>query len=121
MTNNVIYTKLDVSMKSGEKHFSDNTSLEKGTCVGVEFVPFSKQHPDFSLNIEVKNSQGGVLLDSTDFRSYIHKGGGFFNGMKQVNFPTDNNRFFISLNSEKQLENDLNGQLIFAIKREEEQ
>ncbi|CEN34903.1 hypothetical protein [Capnocytophaga cynodegmi] len=120
MTSSVIYSRLNVKMKSGDTAFSEDISLEKGTCVGVVFIPFKKQEPEFAVDIEIRLPQGGVLLNPTDYRDYTHKGGGFFNGMKQVNFPTNNNRFFISVNSENQLVNDFNGQLIFAIKREEE-
>ena len=119
MTSNIIYTRLNVEMKAGSLAFSDSISLEEGTCLGVHFVVIDTDNPKFPVEIAVTNAQGGIILNPTDYRDFVHTQGGYFNGMKQVNFSTSNNRFFVSINAQKQLTGDLVGQLIFTIQRNE--
>ncbi|GET46911.1 hypothetical protein [Capnocytophaga felis] len=118
MTSSVIYSRLNVHMKSGDTAFSGNISLEKGTCVGVHFIPMKNNKPEFPVEIEIKNAQGGTLLNPTDYRDYVRTEGGYFQGVKQVNFPTDNNRFFVTINAEEPLTDEFIGQLVFIIQRE---
>lgn len=118
MTSNIIYTRLPINIASGEQGVSDTISLEQGKCVGIYFVPFKDPKPEFAVEIEIKYGQGGTLLNMTDYRDYKHGGGGYFAGMKQVSFPTKNNRFSVNVTAEKPLTDDFSGQLIFVIQRD---
>lgn len=105
-------------MTTGQTAFSKGIHLEKGTCLGVHFVPIDVDTPKVPVEIGIDNSQGGVLLSPTDYRDYVHKEGGYFNGMKQVNFPTNNNTFYVKVSTERPLSADFVGQLIFTIQRD---
>lgn len=118
MTSSIIYSRLDIKIERGSQAISSNISLENGTCLGVHFIPMKTNNPEFPIEIEVKAAQGGTVLDPVDYRDYIHREGGYFNGMKQVNFPTKGNRFYITVLAEKPLTEDFVGQLIFTIQRE---
>lgn len=109
---------MDIKIERGSQAISSNISLENGTCLGVHFIPMKTNNPEFPIEIEVKAAQGGTVLDPVDYRDYIHREGGYFNGMKQVNFPTKGNRFYITVLAEKPLTEDFVGQLIFTIQRE---
>lgn len=117
MTSNIIYNKLLVRLEKGQVAFSDGVSLERGTCVGIYFLPIKGADTQHFIEIDVQNSQNGVVLTPTDFRDYLHKGGGYFSGLKPVNFPTENNRFFVSVNSSKPVAEEFLGQLIFVIQK----
>lgn len=117
-SSNVKYNRVDIEIKKGAKDFSVRQVLEKGICLGVRFIAFVKE-PAHSVNISVDDSQGNTLLTGTDYRDYAHAGGGYFQGLKQVNFKTDNNAFLIQVKCSRELEEDFFGQLIFTIEKEE--
>lgn len=53
-----------------------------------------------------------------DYRDFKHKGGGYVQGMKQVNFECNNNKFQVSILSDTALTGDLKGELVLLIQRD---
>lgn len=62
MTSSIIYSRINVKIESGKVAFADHISLEKGTCVGVHFIPFKDPKPEFPVEISIKNAQGAFCL-----------------------------------------------------------
>jgi hypothetical protein len=120
MLSRIVYNPLKVKIATGQLSYGGGISLDAGTCVGVYFVPTKDPEADFDINIEVKTSQGDIILNGTDYRDYTHKQGGYFNGMKPVGFPSKPTRFEVSVTAEQALTKDFAGQLIFVVEREKE-
>ncbi|CEN51299.1 hypothetical protein ACILDT_09870 [Capnocytophaga canis] len=118
MTSSIITNKINVAIASGSNVFSEYISLDKGTCVGVYFVPLKANEPEHLVEISVRDPQSNSLIEPVDFRDFKHKGGGYLDGMKQVGFPTNNNKFLVSINASENLADDFKGQLIFVIQRD---
>lgn len=115
---NIVYNHLNIDTQADT---TQKITLEKGRCLGVYLVTkkIPNDEQDVFVKIGVNSSQGNVILQPTDFEDFTHKGGGYFAGMKQVNFQTDNNVFFVQITSEEWKNQSLKGQLIFVIEREE--
>lgn len=117
MITNYIYNKININIKAGNKTFSTRQFLEEGKCLGVYFVPFNKEYPQCECSLLVQDPQGGDIITSTDYRDYIHKGGGYLQGMKPLDFPTKHNQFSVTATLEKEQASDFCGQLVFMIER----
>ena len=118
MTSNIITNKITIEIPSGQQVFSSFVTLDKGNCVGVYLLPVREQSPNHLLEISVRDPQGNSLIEPVDYRDFKHKGGGYLQGMKQVDFPTNNNKFSLSVHAEQNLINDFKAQLIFVIQRD---
>ncbi|MFJ1382144.1 hypothetical protein ACIRNY_11375 [Capnocytophaga canimorsus] len=119
MTSTLITNKINIEIASGSVAFSQFVTLEKGTCIGAYLVPIKTTSPDHLIEISVKDPQSNSLIEPVDFRDFEHKGGGYLQGMKQVNFPTNDNKFSINVLSDVALGSDFKAQLIFVIDRNE--
>lgn len=119
MKSNIIYKKINIKISTGEEYFQESISLPSGRCLGVHILPISNTEPSHLVETDIQNSQSGDILSATDFRDYIHKGGGYFDGVKQLNFPTDNNRFYVNVKSSEAMTADFLAQLIFIIEIED--
>ncbi len=115
MKSNISYRKVNIKIAQNEQDFAADISLPKGRCLGVHIVPIKNQNPETLVEVGVQDSQSSDVLTPTDFRDYKHKGGGYFEGVKQLNFPTENNRFFVNVRAEEQLTKNFVAQLIFTI------
>ena len=75
--------------------------------------------PAHAVEISVRDPQSNTIVEAVDYRDFIHKGGGYIQGMKQVNFPTNNNKFQIStfVDSASPAVT-LVGELVFTIQRD---
>lgn len=113
---NIIYNRLTLSLASGKQHISTGITLDEGTCMGVYIIPLKNTNPEHLIEVGVQNAQSSDIITSTDFRDYTHKGGGYFQGVKQLNFPTNNSRFGINVNASQALDDDFMAQMIFIIK-----
>lgn len=118
MTSSIIYNKITVEIPQGGTTFSKPVHLEKGTCLGVHLVPISVGEPTFPVEVGIDNSQGGALLHPVDFRDYIHRQGGYFQGMKQVNFQTNNTNYNVNITASQPLTEAFVAQLVFTIQRD---
>ncbi len=119
MQSSIIYAKANIKIKENETTFSADLSLPKGRCLGAYIIPISNENPKQLVEIGVQNSQSGDIISKTDFRDYTHKGGGYFQGVKQLNFPTSNNRIFINANTDTNLSEEFVAQMVFIIEIEE--
>ena len=105
MTSTIITNKVTISIAQNKVAFTENVSLEKGTCLGVHFIPFFETAPN-------------VLINPVDYRDYVHKGGGYLQGIKQLGFPTSNTKVSVNVNAVLPLNQEFQGQLVFVIQRE---
>lgn len=118
MTSKIITNKVDIKIPSGQQHSSMFVTLDKGSCIGVYLIPLKDINPEHLIEISVRDPQSNSLIEPVDFRDFKHKGGGYLQGMKQIEFPTNNNKFSVSINASESLSNDFNAQLIFVIERD---
>ncbi len=118
MQSSIIYAKSNILIQENESVFSDSITLPKGTCLGAYVLPVSNKKPNQLIEIGVQNSQGSDIISSTDFRDYTHKGGGYFQGVKQLNFPTENNRFLVNVNASENITEPFIAQMVFIIEIE---
>lgn len=118
MTSTIITNKLNINLLQGKQVFSEFLSLEEGTCVGLHLVLFNDPNPAHAIDVSIRDAHGNHILNPTDYRDCLHKNGGYLQGMKQLHFKTDNNKFNILLHSETPLTADLKGQLIFIIQKD---
>ena len=47
MTSTIITNKVTISIAQNKVAFTENVSLEKGTCLGVHFIPFFEIYFNF--------------------------------------------------------------------------
>lgn len=118
MTSNIITNKLNVTIASGSRNFSEFFTLDKGACIGAYIIPIKDANPEHLIEISVRDPQSNSLIEPVDFRDFKHKGGGYLQGMKQLNFPTNNNKFSVHINADENLANDFKAQLVFVIQRD---
>ena len=118
MTSSIITNRIKVNIASGSNAQSDYVTLEKGRCIGVYFLPLGSYEPENAVEIALRDPQGNVIINPVDYRDYKHKGGGYVQGMKQVNFECNNNKFQVSVLSDTVLTSDLKGELVLLIQRD---
>ena len=118
MTSSIITNRIKVNIASGSNAQSDYVTLEKGRCIGVYFFPFCSYEPANAVEISLRDPQGNVIINPVDYRDFNHKGGGYVQGMKQVNFECNNNKFQVSILSDTALTGDLKGELVLLIQRD---
>ena len=118
MTSSIITNRIKVNIASGSNAQTDYVTLEKGRCIGVYFLPFGSYEPENAVEIALRDPQGNVIINPVDYRDYKHKGGGYVQGMKQVNFECKNNKFQVSVLSDTVLTSDLKGELVLLIQRD---
>lgn len=119
MKSNIIYRKINIEIATGATNFNESISLPEGTCLGVHVIPIKNKEPEHLVELGIQNAQSGDVVSATDYRDCIHKGGGYFDGVKQLNFPTDNNRFFVNVHASEAVASDFLAQLIFIIEIDE--
>lgn len=117
MTSTIVTNKLNINLLQGKQVFSEFLSLEEGTCVGLHLVLFNDPKPTHAIDISIQDANSNIILNPADYRDYLHKSGGYLQGMKQLHFQTNNNKFNIIIRSEKPLTADFQGQLIFIIQK----
>lgn len=117
MISNIIYNRCNVSISQGQMVFQDRPVLEEGICLGVYFIPTVEYNGQISVSIGISDTQGNVIINATDYRDYLHKGGGYFAGIKQLEYPCNNSRVFVNVKADQNLQSKFEGQLIFIIKR----
>ena len=118
MTSSIITNRIKVNIASGSNAQSDYVTLEKGRCIGVYFLPFGSYEPENAVEISLRDPQGNVIINPVDYRDFKHKGGGYVQGMKQVNFECNNNKFQVSVLSDTALTGDFKGELVLLIQRD---
>ena len=118
MTSSIITNRIKVNIASGSKAQTDYVTLEKGRCIGVYFLTFGSYEPENAVEIALRDPQGNVIINPVDYRDFKHKGGGYVQGMKQVNFECNNNKFQVSILSDTALTGDLKGELVLLIQRD---
>lgn len=118
MTSTIITNKVTISIAQNKVAFTENVSLEKGTCLGVHFIPFFETAPNSLVEISLQDAQSNVLINPVDYRDYQHKGGGYLQGIKQLGFPTSNTKVSVNVNAVLPLNQEFQGQLVFVIQRE---
>lgn len=99
MTSTIITNKVTISIAQNKVAFTENVSLEKGTCLGVHFIPFFETAPNSLVEISLQDAQSNVLINPVDYRDYVHKGGGYLQGIKQLGFPTSNTKVSVNVNA----------------------
>ncbi len=119
MKSNILYRKVDIEIAQNSDAFSDSISLPEGKCLGLYILPIKNETPSTLVEVGVQDAQSGDVVSATDFRDYKHKGGGYFEGVKQLNFPTENNRFFVNAHAKEALTEDFLAQLVFIIETKE--
>ena len=102
MTSSIITNRVNVKIPNGQKAQTEYITLEKGKCIGVYFIPFKNY----------------TIIEPVDYRDYQHKGGGHIQGMKQVGFECNNNKFQVAVLAEQNLTDDFIGELVFTIQRD---
>ena len=117
MTSSIITNRVKVHIPAGQRAQTEYVTLEKGKCVGVHYIPFSDERPAFAVEMSVRDPQSNTIIEPADYRDFQHKGGGYIQGMKQVGFETNNNKFQVSLLADNALTQDFTGELIFTIQR----
>ena len=117
MTSSIITNRVNVKILNGQKAQTEYITLEKGKCVGVYFIPFKNYNPEFAIEMSVRDPQSNTIIEPVDYRDFQHKGGGYIQGMKQVGFETNNNKFQVSLLADNALTQDFTGELLFTIQR----
>lgn len=118
MTSSIITNRIKVNIASGGTAHSDYITLEKGRCIGVYYLPITNYEPENAVEISLRDPQGNVIIEPVDYRDFKHKGGGYVQGMKQVNFECNNNKFQISILSDTALSGDFKGELVLLIQRD---
>lgn len=118
MTSSIITNRIKVNIASGSTAQGDYVTLEKGRCIGVYFLPFGSYEPENAVEIALRDPQGNVIINPVDYRDFKHKGGGYVQGMKQVNFECNNNKFHVSVLSDTTLTGDFKGELVLLIQRD---
>ncbi len=119
MESSIIYAKSNIVIKENEASFSEAVTLPKGRCLGAYILPISESNPKQLIEVGVQNAQGSDVISRTDFRDYTHKGGGYFQGVKQLNFPTENNQFMVDVNAAENLTESFIAQMVFIIEIKE--
>jgi len=119
MNSSIITNRVKINLQTGQTAQTDYVNLDKGTCIGVHFIPFVDNTPAHAVEISVRDPQSNTIVEAVDYRDFLHKGGGYIQGMKQVNFPTNNNKFQIStfVDSASPAVT-LVGELVFTIQRD---
>lgn len=118
MTSSIITNRVKVKIPNGQRAQTEYVTLEKGKCVGVHFVPFKNYTPEFAVEMSVRDPQSNSIIEPVDYRDFEHKGGGYIQGMKQVGFDCNNNKFQVAVLADENLTDDFIGELIFTIQRD---
>ena len=116
MQSNILYARKTFNLAIGNKATTEVVTLPQGTCVGVYIIPIKNKNPEQIIEVGVQNSQNGDIITATDFRDYAHKGGGYFEGVKQLSYPTENQQFYINVNADEAVTEDTKFQMVFIIK-----
>ena len=118
MTSSIITNRIKVNIASGSNAQTDYVTLEKGRCIGVYFNPIGAYEPENSGENARRDPPGNVVINPVGYPDYTPKGGGYVQGMKQVNFECNNNKFQVSILSDTALTGDLKGELVLLIQRD---
>ena len=118
MTSSIITNRVPIRIPAGQRAQTDYVTLEKGKCVGVHYIPFKAEQPKFAVEMSVRDPQSNTIIEPVDYRDFKHKGGGYIQGMKQVGFDCNNNKFQVSVLAEDNLTDDFTGEIVFTIQRE---
>ncbi|MEN2799716.1 hypothetical protein [Capnocytophaga sputigena] len=118
MTSSIITNRVNVKISNGQKAQTEYITLEKGKCIGVYFIPFKNYNPEFAIEMSVRDPQSNTIIEPVDYRDFQHKGGGHIQGMKQVGFECNNNKFQVAVLAEQNLTDDFIGELVFTIQRD---
>lgn len=119
MTSSIITNRVKINIGSGQPAQTDYINLDKGTCIGVYYIPFLDAPPTHAVEMSVRDPQSNTIVEPVDYRDFLHKGGGYIQGMKQVNFPTNNNKFQVTTLVDNPAPNvTMAGELVFVIQRD---
>lgn len=119
MRSNVKYARENVKLENGSMGVSITTNaLDKGTIVGTYIIPVKNPNPEQILEVAVNDQAGSTVISFTDFRDFTHKGGGYFQGIKPLNFPTSSQKFNLIVKAKDALTEDTEFQFIFVISTE---
>lgn len=125
MVQNIIYHQVAIDV---EQNTSIPVVFPKGILKGVYFI-HKRNDMGFgipSINIGMTDTNGNVILPNTDYEDYLHKQGGYMEGMKPLLLETNASQFWINITSDDFANGNISasektvffkGQLIFVIEQ----
>lgn len=117
-TKRIVYDRLDINVAAGSLGASAHIDLTRGRCKGIRFISYDNATPaqrDHSINIDIKTNNADKILGPTDYRDFIHNGGGYIEGFKPCDFDTKAQVRVDIIPSEAVKAVNFKGQLVFAI------
>lgn len=120
-TKRIVYDKLDINVAAGSLGATMHIDLTRGRCKGLRFISFDNALPanrDHAINLNVSSNNSDKILGPTDYRDFIHNGGGYIEGFKPCDFDTKAQVRVDVLPGQPIKVTNFIGQLIFAIEEE---
>ena len=113
------YIAQNITIALNTSSSSEVVEIDFGKYTHCEFIPNTTTEPTSSVNIKVVDSQNDELHPLVSYKSVEHKGGGYTQGMKPVNFGNQR-KVKVMLNAAGNLATEWGGQIIFLYKNIEE-
>ncbi len=118
------YIRKNIELTAGKEDDVSTLIMPSGTVLGVYAVP-QTDLPKELIEVSVQDSQNGNVVNPTDIRDYLHKGGNYIDGVKPIGYASDGQQFFINTKAGELPPNgrvtplNLKFQLIFILDQED--